>query len=582
MKNLLFIISQFLFLISFNYCYGFSIDVSCDKRAITINESVRLTISVVNADNPPPSPNFFKNPEGFDVSYGGMQQFHQTQWINGRISSEKRYIYSFELSPKKTGKFTIGPFEIIIGNEKQSSPAIEITISEAPQQADPVIIKTQLNKKSVYPGEPVSLDVIIGYFPEVTIQQGQLSNFQVQGAQVDKISGDNPPEERDVYYGREYIIRRFRYRIIPNIEGEIEIPSITFTYTQAVRVKSRFSDPFFDDFDIFGRTQLVQNTVRTLPFKLKVKNFPAKNKPADFSGATGKFDIKLEINKEILKTNEPATLRIIISGEGNLSSANDIVVPLMPDFKVYPLQLIDKESNINKKVFEVVVIPIAEGEKTIPSFLFSYFDLEKEDYYTKRTEPKKINIIEGEKKDEGLSYIYQPQVKQQVKVLSEDIRYIREPQILKNQKNKLSLLTIIGYMSTSLLFYGLCITYDVRRKRFETDIRFALIVETEENLNEVIKELKRLKPDKRIITKLYNNLTEYISVILFSRKGSFDTYLLEERLHNLGIQDEDILKIKDFIKRLELSSFGTEPINLTKDDILSRLKDIFKILNSLL
>ena len=50
---------------------------------------------------------------------------------------------------------------------------------------------------------------------------------------------------------------------------------------------------------------------------IDVKPLPA-GKPADFSGGVGEFNITSSINSTNVKTNDAVTVKLVISGTGNL------------------------------------------------------------------------------------------------------------------------------------------------------------------------------------------------------------------------------------------------------------------------
>ncbi|MEZ4840391.1 MAG: hypothetical protein R2821_02460 [Flavobacteriaceae bacterium] len=65
-------------------------------------------------------------------------------------------------------------------------------------------------------------------------------------------------------------------------------------------------------------TQNTTFTVTTGKRIVEVKPLPIENKPADFTGAVGDFDFKVEANKTELKANESAQIKVEVNGKGNL------------------------------------------------------------------------------------------------------------------------------------------------------------------------------------------------------------------------------------------------------------------------
>ena len=58
-------------------------------------------------------------------------------------------------------------------------------------------------------------------------------------------------------------------------------------------------------------------------------------KPADFSGGVGEFNISSSINSKELKTNDAITIKLGISGTGNLKLISNPEIKFPDDFEVY-------------------------------------------------------------------------------------------------------------------------------------------------------------------------------------------------------------------------------------------------------
>jgi len=141
--------------------------------------------------------------------------------------------------------------------------------------------------------------------------------------------------------------------------------------------------------DIFGRltTTTTSRTVTAGRRTINVKPLPEKNKPADFSGAVGKFDFNVVTSKNSMIASEAFTLRLEVSGKGNLKLF-EIPKPSLPaTLEVYEpehkeniaTQLSGMRGSISDNY---TVVPNEQGQYPIPSVSFSYFDLESKSYKT--------------------------------------------------------------------------------------------------------------------------------------------------------------------------------------------------------
>jgi hypothetical protein len=131
------------------------------------------------------------------------------------------------------------------------------------------------------------------------------------------------------------------------------------------------------------------------PIKLKVKPLPSPGRPSNFAGAVGDYYIRTSVDKDSVGVDEPITMKVTLSGSGNIKSLPAISIPEMDDFRIYESGKTESINNSGgivsgSKTFEQAVIPITSGNFTIPPIEFSFFDPRKNYYRTIRTEPVKI------------------------------------------------------------------------------------------------------------------------------------------------------------------------------------------------
>ncbi|MCF6401811.1 BatD family protein [Chitinophaga filiformis] len=166
--------------------------------------------------------------------------------------------------------------------------------------------------------------------------------------------------------------------------------------------KDPFDDPFFDDF--FNRPEVtyedVPYKVQTAPLKVTVKPLPVDNRPLSFTGAVGKFNMTATIDKRNLTTDDALTLKVIVSGQGNVNLLNGPKVDIPAGFEKYDPKVTDNiEKNSNplsgSRQFEYALMPLEAGDQTIPAVEFSYFDVASNSYKSIRSEPFSVHVTPG-------------------------------------------------------------------------------------------------------------------------------------------------------------------------------------------
>ena len=119
------IIYTFLFFLSFDLSQAqVTFVAKVSKKTLGINERLRVDFEMnQDGDNFVP-PNF----DGFNV-VGGPNQAISNSWINGKRSFSKTY--SYYLSPKKQGAFTIKQASIEIKGERYKTTPLKVLVTAA-------------------------------------------------------------------------------------------------------------------------------------------------------------------------------------------------------------------------------------------------------------------------------------------------------------------------------------------------------------------------------------------------------------------------------------------------------------------
>src|SRR5262249_45462710 len=114
------------------------------------------------------------------------------------------------------------------------------------------------------------------------------------------------------------------------------------------------------------------------PVVLDVLPLPEQGKPADFSGAVGRFALEVRASPLEVAAGDPVTLTATLRGEGDLSSVTPPSIAGGDTLRVYPVQSVAAPAGSppGTRVFEQVVIPQKPGTVRLPPLRFSWFDPE--------------------------------------------------------------------------------------------------------------------------------------------------------------------------------------------------------------
>ena len=393
----------------------------------------------------------------FDVLMGPSRS-SQFSMINGTTSSSITYTYV--LRGRKPGTFTIPAATIVADGQALESKPVSIKVLPPDQTASQgsnassssssakqstggstggasassgqggqigdgdLFIVTSANKTKVYEQEAILLTYKVYTTVNLTELDGKmpdLKGFHMQEVELPS----NKEFTLEHYKGRNYKTLVWRqFVLFPQQSGTLEIPSVTYdaTILQQVRTADPF-DIFFNGGNSYAK---VQKTLRTPKLTIEVSPLPA-GKPDSYYGGVGEFSISSDISTQELKENEAVTLRLVISGTGNMKLLKTPEVNFPTDFEVYDPKV---ENNFKlktnglsgNKVIEYLAIPRHAGEYEIPSIQFSYFDTKDKQYKTLSTQPYSLKINRGDGSTSTVTTGYVN--KEDLKLLGEDIRYV--------------------------------------------------------------------------------------------------------------------------------------------------------------
>lgn len=411
------------------------------------------------------------------------------QIINGSQSSSSTLTFTYILQADKQGTFTIPAATIVADGKSLSSNSVTIRVlppdkasaarsggsrssggnaSQASSSGNSIsnqdlFIRTIVNKTTVCEQEAILLTYKIYALVNLTELQGKmpdLNGFHIQEMDLPR----NKTWSLEHYNGRNYkTIVWSQYVLFPQQTGTLEIPSIKFD--GIVQQVNRSVDPFDAFFNGGSNVVEVKKVLVTPKETIHVTPLPA-GKPANFSGGVGDFTISSSLTPDKVKSNEALTLRVVISGTGNLKLIKTPDVAFPKDFETYDPK-VDNKFNLKSdglsgsKVIDYLAIPRNPGTYQIPPVEFSYFDLKTKTYKTLKTEPYTLNIEKGSGSSSSSSSSVVD--KEDLQLLGKDIRYIKTDSTSKLQlENHLffdSFLYYLCYLVPIALFIVFFVIY---------------------------------------------------------------------------------------------------------------------------
>ena len=228
------------------------------------------------------------------------------------------------------------------------------------------------------------------------------------------------------YDGKNYNTVVLKQTLLyPQQSGNLKIESGKYDAILRVTNASRSRRSIFDDF--FETYQDVKKTLTSSSINIHVNPLP-KGKPQSYANAVGSFTMKSNINATSVKENEAITIKVSISGNGNLKLIKNPEVKFPADFEIYDPKVNTKYNNTTAGVtgtrtIEYLAIPRHSGKFTIPAIEFGYFDTKTNSYKIISTNPYQIKVekgVGGSSETVVSNFVN----KESLRSLGSDIRYI--------------------------------------------------------------------------------------------------------------------------------------------------------------
>lgn len=383
-------------------------------------------------------------PAEFEVLIGPNRSMQSSyQMINGHTSQSSSITYTYILAATKGGSYTIPAAHVVVDGKKIASNALTIKVigstgsNSRPYNDDEgeevremgsrisgsdLFIKVSANKKRVYEQEPILLTYKVYTLVQLSQLRGDmpdLKSFYTQEVDL--------PQQKsfslETVNGRPYRTCTWsQYVMFPQTTGKLHIPAITFE--GVVIQQNRNVDPFEAFFN--GGSGYVEVKKKIEAPGIEIQVDPLPQRPATFSGGVGKFNISAQLDKTETKANDPITLRIIVSGTGNLKLIKQPVINLPKDFDKYEPKVTEQTKLTTagiegSKIYDVLIVPRHQGKYDIPPVEFTYFDTSTKRYETVKTEAFHLDVAKGS----GASAVSDFSGQDELQELNKDIRFIK-------------------------------------------------------------------------------------------------------------------------------------------------------------
>jgi hypothetical protein len=258
-----------------------------------------------------------------------------------------------------------------------------------------LLLRVEVSKKTCVVGEP--LKVVYKMYSRLNTNSQVMKRPSFTGFSVLEMveSYDSRPEI-EMLNGVPYYVNLIRkVQLFPLQEGSFELdPAEVESVVHFVRI------------NIGGPASVLDHkvTLRSNPVIIQVKPLPLKGQPDHYTGAVGKYTVRVKGPDTAIHQGELVKVRIVVEGSGNINlltppeinwpegvDTADPAVREMIDKYNFPLS--------GSKVFEYSFAAPDTGNIVIPAASLVYFDPQQQQYKEALSKPLVLRVKAGESEE---------------------------------------------------------------------------------------------------------------------------------------------------------------------------------------
>lgn len=420
---------------------------STDKTALTLDDEITLTVQLSGTTGNIVQPQLPSLP-AFNVYSRETEQ--------AIINNQATFLFRYTMLPRFVGQAEIGPVTfnyknktyktdpipvriyrdskaVPVKQDGRQAPAtkLEIDPNLPPLEADflrqsyakagaPFFLIAAISNPTPYVNESFLLAVRFYYsqaFYDAPYKKPTVSNIFMEEA------GHTDGTQK--IGGVLYRYNEQRYQLIAPAAGPATIGPASITYQTGRSALSAFDR-------LFGGAAVSEEQTQTSqPITLLVRDLPP-GKPASFHGAVGNnYTLSAQVSPRSVEVGEAINVTVTVKGDGSLKASQDLVLPTMDGFKVYPAastsgDLPAKEGVPQSyKTFKSVFVPAASGIYTLPSVKWSYFSPQTKQYRTLLTQPVQLTVTPSTKTENVYNFSPNSPSGGGFQTLGSDIHYLK-------------------------------------------------------------------------------------------------------------------------------------------------------------
>jgi hypothetical protein len=568
---------------------------SLDDDTLTLGQSTTLSLTFEGGS--PQSPPELPDIPGLQISYVGPSS--QFGFINGQTSST--VTHHFTITPQRAGEYVIPALTASVDGTRLTSQPLSLRVvppsAASAAQIDSgsqiAFMKLALPEDQVYAGEVVTANLDLYLRDDVrNFGNFQFTAMPADGFTVGKMHESQP--RREQIGSRVYTVVPVTIALTATRTGPLSLGPLSANLVLVVSAPNQPNDPFLQQFGIrdpfgnMGGTQQ-QISLATETVKMNSLPLPATDVPPNFNGAIGEYTMTVSAGPTNVAVGDPITVRIQISGRGDLGSLTLPPQPAWHDFTIYPptskVATSDALGLEGAKTFEQIVAPQNTDVHELPVFSFSYFDPDTGSYRT-LTEPAVALAVRSAGATPVPTVAASPTANPQNPPSPEDILPIKQELGALTQAGP-PLMTrpaFLALQSLPVLAFLAALVWRQRTDTLANNPRLRRQRQVAQLVRDGLSDLGRFAAENKseeFFATLFRLLQEQLGERLDSPASSITEAVIDERVARLGATEPELNGLRELFQLCNQARYAPIRGSAELNSVIGRFETVISQLREL-
>lgn len=312
-------------------------------------------------------------------------QTKSSQFVNGVVTTK----YGFGARADKIGEYSIGPARAEVSGVKETSDAVTLKVvaekESSRKNVNEVLFRLNVSKKKIMVGEQVTGSIRF-YSCNNEITPDQFIQSDLSGFALSPMT--EPSYGKEMIDDTEYSYLEITWQMSAKKPGSIIIPAWCAHYSMPMLQDN------FGPFRFMQSLQRQQKRIYSNALTIDVTPLPSYDGSVHGVGTFDDFSI--HATSRIAKAGDANVIRLDVVGEGTFEGCEPIQLSRIPEgLKTYESkQYVSQQANgALQTSYEFIVQGLKPGEWEIPAQEFTYFDVNRKEYRTHKTQPLIITVL---------------------------------------------------------------------------------------------------------------------------------------------------------------------------------------------